>query len=293
MSPTALDRLAGPAGRLTLGLQLPLDNDWGAARLAADRQAGRPFGVPDISSQVELAELADRLGFASLWLRDIPVYDPLAFGDAGSVFDVFVHLGHLAATTEHAVLVTGAVVLLLRHPLHVAKAAASVDVLSGGRLILAVASGDRQVEYPLFGADFAGRGAAFRDGIRLLCTAWASPEPHQGISLPEIGLEPQRQIDVLPKPVNGTIPIAVAGSAQQNTQWLAENVDATLSFPRELGALRIKTREPKSGVLARPSEHSGWQGCEASLPRPNQVPRCRGRYSGQVRQAGPESRRRG
>ncbi|MFF3584533.1 hypothetical protein [Streptomyces mirabilis] len=61
MSPTALDR---PAGRLTLGLQLPLDNDWGAARLAADRQAGRPFGVPDISGQVELAELADRLGFA-------------------------------------------------------------------------------------------------------------------------------------------------------------------------------------------------------------------------------------
>ncbi|MFF4229687.1 hypothetical protein [Streptomyces sp. NPDC001820] len=63
-----------------------------------------------------MAELADRLGFAGLPLRDILVYYPPAFGDAGSVFDVFVHLGHLAATTEHAVLVTGAVVLPLRHP---------------------------------------------------------------------------------------------------------------------------------------------------------------------------------
>ncbi|MFD8076308.1 LLM class oxidoreductase [Streptomyces sp. NPDC059718] len=237
MTSTALTRLTGPHLRLTLGLELPLDNDWGAGRRAADQQAGRPFGVPDLSGHADLARLADRLGFSALWLRDVPVYDPLAFGDAGSVFDVFAYLGHLAALTEHVVLGTAAVVLPLRSPLHVAKAAATVDVLSGGRLVLGLASGDRPVEYPLFGADFDGRGQAFRDGVRTLRAAWASPAPGLGLTLPGTGLRPERRIDVLPKPVGGDIPIAVAGSARQTPEWIAGHADAGLNYPRPLDAL--------------------------------------------------------
>ncbi|MDX2647209.1 hypothetical protein PV341_27320 [Streptomyces sp. PA03-1a] len=66
MTSTALTRLTGPHQRLTLGLELPLDNDWGAGRRAADQQAGRPFGVPDLSGHADLARLADRLGFSAL-----------------------------------------------------------------------------------------------------------------------------------------------------------------------------------------------------------------------------------
>lgn len=242
MTSTALTRLTGPHRRLTLGLELPLDNDWGTGRLAADRQAGRPFGVPDLSGHVDLARLADRLGFSALWLRDVPLYDPLAFGDAGSVFDVFAYLGHLAALTEHVVLGTSAVVLPLRSPLHVAKAAATVDVLSGGRLVLGLASGDRPVEYPLFGADFDGRGRAFRDGVRTLCAAWATPAPGLGLTLPGTGLRAERRIDVLPKPVGGAIPVAVAGSARQSPEWIAEHADASLNYPRPLGALGADVR---------------------------------------------------
>lgn len=238
MTSTALTRLTGPHQRLTLGLELPLDNDWGAGRRAADQQAGRPFGVPDLSGHADLARLADRLGFSALWLRDVPVYDPLAFGDAGSVFDVFAYLGHLAALTEHVVLGTSAVVLPLRSPLHVAKAAATVDVLSAGRLVLGLASGDRPVEYPLFGADFDGRGQAFRDGVRTLRAAWATPAPGLGLTLPGTGLRAERRIDVLPKPVGGDIPIAVAGSARQTPEWIAGHADAGLNYPRPLDALR-------------------------------------------------------
>ncbi|MDX2701543.1 LLM class oxidoreductase [Streptomyces sp. PA03-6a] len=238
MTSTALTRLTGPHQRLTLGLELPLDNDWGAGRRAADQQAGRPFGVPDLSGHADLARLADGLGFSALWLRDVPVYDPLAFGDAGSVFDVFAYLGHLAALTEHVVLGTSAVVLPLRSPLHVAKAAATVDVLSGGRLVLGLASGDRPVEYPLFGADFDGRGQAFRDGVRTLRAAWATPAPGLGLALPGTGLRAERRIDVLPKPVGGDIPIAVAGSARQAPEWIAGHADAGLNYPRPLDALR-------------------------------------------------------
>src|SRR4051812_36600068 len=111
---TALDRLTGPRGRLTLGIDLPLDNDWAEQR-----------GVPDLGRHAARARQADRLGFAALWVRDVPIFDPVRFGDAGTVFETFTHLGHLAAVTENAVLGTAAVVLPLRRPLLVAKAAAT------------------------------------------------------------------------------------------------------------------------------------------------------------------------
>ncbi|WP_078953893.1 TIGR03571 family LLM class oxidoreductase [Streptomyces globisporus] len=236
----ALVRLAPGAGRLTLGLELPLDNDWAPARVHADREAGRPFGVPDLTGHTRLARLADRLGFAALWLRDVPLYDPVRFGDAGSVFETFTHLGHLAAVTENAVLGTGAIVLPLRDPLLVAKAAATVDVLSGGRTLLGLASGDRPVEYPLFGRDFETRGMAFREGVETLRAAWR-PGP---LELSRAGLVADRELEVLPKPVHPAgIPLAVAGGAQQTPEWIAEHADASLNYPHDLGALRLKTRE--------------------------------------------------
>ncbi|MFF2412690.1 TIGR03571 family LLM class oxidoreductase [Streptomyces sp. NPDC058092] len=243
VAPTALDRLVNAASLPTLGLELPLDNDWGATRLRADRAAGRPFGVPDLTRHAELARLADELGFAGLWVRDVPLYDPEQFGDAGSVFETFTHLGHLAAVTERAVLGTAAVVLPLRQPLLVAKSAATVDVLSGGRFVLGLASGDRPVEYPLFGEDFQGRGATFRRGVEILRAAWARHTDGAGMELPELGLDADRHLDVLPKPTGPSVPLAIAGHAQQSAAWISQNADASLNYPRPLGALRLKTRE--------------------------------------------------
>ncbi|MGW0514325.1 TIGR03571 family LLM class oxidoreductase [Streptomyces olivaceoviridis] len=257
-TPTALERLVNPAGLPTLGLELPLDNDWGHTRLRADRAAGRPFGVPDLTRHAELARLADTLGFAALWVRDVPLYDPEQFGDAGSVFEAFTHLGHLAAVTERAVLGTGAIVLPLRQPLLVAKAAATVDVLSGGRFVLGLASGDRPVEYPLFGEDFEARGATFRKGVEILREAWATRASGQGVSLPDIGLGADRNLDVLPKPTGRTVPLAIAGHAQQSAEWISRNADASLNYPRPLGALRLKTRE--------------WQQLTAGAPKPYLTP---------------------
>ena len=81
---------------------------------------------------------------------------------------IIVYLGLLAGLTERIALGVASIVLPLRHPAHVAKAAASVDVLSGGRLLLGVASGDRPEEYPALNLPFADRGerapAAVADG---------------------------------------------------------------------------------------------------------------------------------
>jgi hypothetical protein len=94
--------------------------------------------VPDLSRHVELVRKVDGQGFAAVWMRDVPVFDSVRMGDAGSVYDVFAHLGFLAGITKNVALGTAAAVLPIRHPMMIAKPAATVDALSGGRLILAL-----------------------------------------------------------------------------------------------------------------------------------------------------------
>ncbi|MEW6644745.1 MAG: TIGR03571 family LLM class oxidoreductase [Pseudomonadota bacterium] len=220
---SSLDLIRQP-DRLTLGIELPLDNDWSPAGEARRLAAGRPRGVPDLSAQTDLVRLADDLGLAAVWMRDVPVFDAASMGDAGSVHDVFTLLGYLAAVTQNVALGTAAVVLPIRHPLMTAKAAASVDALSGGRLILGVASGDRPVEYPLLGLDFEARGQAFRDAVGYLRAVW------QPGGLP-VGGERVPSLDLLPRPAQPTIPLVVAGQARQEDGWLADHMDGRFVYP--------------------------------------------------------------
>ncbi|MFP3560007.1 LLM class flavin-dependent oxidoreductase, partial [Paraburkholderia sp. SIMBA_049] len=102
--------------------------------------------------------------FAAAWVRDVPLFDP-AFGDAGQVFDPFTYLAYLAAQTQRIALVTGSAIFALRHPIDLAKAAATLDTLSGGRLVLGIASGDRPVEFPAYGLDHDSRGERFAQSV--------------------------------------------------------------------------------------------------------------------------------
>lgn len=97
---------------------------------------------PRMRDQERLSQRAEALGFTALWSRDVPLRDP-NFGDLGQVYDPWAWLGWIAAHTSEIALATGAIVLPVRHPLHVAKAAASIDRLSGGRFVMGVAAGDR------------------------------------------------------------------------------------------------------------------------------------------------------
>ncbi|SLM23177.1 TIGR03571 family LLM class oxidoreductase [Stenotrophomonas indicatrix] len=210
---TALTRLQ--AGGFSIGIEAPLDNDWTPLGEQARRIACRLPGEPDLQQHADLARLADRLGFRALWVRDVPVYDP-AFGDAAQVFEVFTYLGYLAGITEEILLGTGAVVLPIREPLLTLKSARSVQQLSGDRLLLGVASGDRPVEYPLFGRDFDNRGARFREQIGLLREGTAARLPQ--------GLE------VLPAD-GRALPLLVAGLAQQQPAWIGAHMDGCLAYP--------------------------------------------------------------
>ncbi|MEO0854479.1 MAG: TIGR03571 family LLM class oxidoreductase, partial [Cyanobacteria bacterium J06648_11] len=150
-----------------------------------------------------------------------------SFGDAGQTYDPFVYLGLLAGQTERIALGVASIILPLRHPAHVAKAAASVDVLSGGRLILGVASGDRPEEYPALDVPFGDRGARFRasfDYIRRM--GEDAPAFENAYGSPDGGM------DMLPKPTSGKVPLLITGGSQQSPAWIAQHGDGWMTYPR-------------------------------------------------------------
>ncbi|MEM6623944.1 MAG: LLM class oxidoreductase [Pseudomonadota bacterium] len=200
--------------RTTLGLMFPL--------------AKNHNGVADMRGQLDLAKRADELGFAALWSRDVPLLDP-EFGDAGQVFDPWVWLGQLATVTRRITLSTAGIVLPLRHPLHTAKAAASVDAITRGRFMLGAASGDRAVEYPAFNRDHATRGERFREQIETIRSATTETYPTIENSFGQM-----QGLDLLPKPLFGHVPMLAVGSVQQSVQWIAANMDGWISYPRDI-----------------------------------------------------------
>lgn len=206
----AYRRLFAP-DQLTLGIFLPLRFYQGDMSVLA--------------GQTALVREIDRLGFAAAWVRDVPLYDPL-FGDAGQVFDAFTYLAYLAANTRQIALATGSAIFSLRHPIDLAKAAASIDQLSGGRLLLGIASGDRPVEFPAYGLEHSARAERFAQSVdyfRQLITA-----DHAPIVSPLGNLNGAQ---LLPRSVTGKIPLMVTGSSRQSMQWLGEQADGWLTFP--------------------------------------------------------------
>jgi luciferase-type oxidoreductase len=200
-------------GRLSIGLVVPI------------AQYGQS-PVPDMANHLERVQLAEQLGFKAVWLRDVPFNVP-SFGDAGQLFDPFTYLGYLAAQTSNIALGVSSIVLPLRHPAQVAKAAATADVLSGGRLILGVASGDRPEEYPAMNHDFETRGYAFRESFEYIRAMGA---PHATVDNRFGMVDPS--IDMLPKPTGARLPLLVTGSSRQSPDWIAEYSDGWMTYPR-------------------------------------------------------------
>jgi len=199
--------------RLSIGLVVPIE-DYPASP------------VPEMTRHLERVQLAESLGFSAVWLRDVPFNDP-SFGDAGQTYDPFVYLGFLAAKTERIALGVASIILPLRHPAHVVKAAVTTDILSGGRLLLGIASGDRPIEYPAMNQPFSERGHQFResfDYIRKMNDDFPRFENSFG--------SPAGNIDMLPKAPFGKLPLLITGGSQQPPDWIAENGDGWMIYPR-------------------------------------------------------------
>jgi luciferase-type oxidoreductase len=181
---------------------------------------------PTLQDHAQLARRVDEAGFSAIWLRDVPFYDP-NFGDVGQILDPLVYAGFLAGVTRNIAIGTAGIVLPLRDPLIVAKQAASIDQLLGGRFILGLATGDRPVEYPAFGLDFNNRAERFRDALAIIR---AATETHWPVHASKFYGQLNGDIDLIPKPVGSRLPTIIVGQAGQSLEWIGENTDGILSY---------------------------------------------------------------
>lgn len=224
--------------RLTLGLVAPVESYAISA-------------LPTMKNHVQHIQLAESLGFECIWLRDIPFNVP-TFGDVGQMYDPFAYLGFLAASTSTINLGVASLILPLRHPAHIAKAAASVDALSNGRLLLGVASGDRPEEYPALNMSYEDRGTRFRQSIDYIRRMGDNAPEFQSVQGKVSG-----GMDMLPKPAGTRLPLLITGGSQQNPAWVAEHADGWITFPRgiaqQAGAVAEFQRNVESaGQRAKP-----------------------------------------
>ena len=127
---------------------------------------------------VETTRKAELLGFDAVFLNDhIIVKGPRSMVESwGNTFDPLTSLGYLAAVTERIKLGTSVLIVPYRNPIATAKMIATLDQLSGGRVIVAVGAGWSEAEFNALGVPYADRGARTNEYLEVWRACWA-PDP--------------------------------------------------------------------------------------------------------------------
>jgi probable F420-dependent oxidoreductase len=210
---------------------------------------GINFGVcadPDL--QLRVARAAEESGFESIWtgehvvmpLRDNPVPTP----PETPFLDSLVSLTRVAALTTRIRLGTGILVLPHHNPVLLAKALASLDVVSGGRLIAGFAAGYVEPEFRALGVRFDRRGALTDDGLAAIRALWTAELPaYQGrfARFADVRFEPKPvQRPHPPIVIGGHAAPALARAAREGDGWygFALTVEQAAPLVAELGRLR-------------------------------------------------------
>src|SRR3954454_8923289 len=120
----------------------------------------------------DTARLAEELGFRALWTSD-HLLAPSTLPQFSRVFEPLIVLAHVAAVTSRIRLGTSVIVFPMRSPFVVAKQAATLDVLSDGRLILGIGVGSFGEEYVNVHSDFHTRGRRMDEMIALFRHLWS------------------------------------------------------------------------------------------------------------------------
>jgi probable F420-dependent oxidoreductase len=136
---------------------------------------GRPIEVPRM---LEVARRADERGLDSVWVTDhVIVPDQANVIYREHMLDPLAVLPWLAGVTQRIALGTSVVILPYRSPIPVAKLLASVDVLSGGRLIVGAAIGWLEGEFDALGVPFKERVSRSEEALELFRTLWTQEHP--------------------------------------------------------------------------------------------------------------------
>ncbi|MEO5901158.1 MAG: LLM class F420-dependent oxidoreductase [Ilumatobacteraceae bacterium] len=171
----------------------------------------------------ELATRAERLDFESLWTVEHVVvpsgyeskypYDPSGKMAGGAeefdLPDPLIWLAFVASITEKIKLATGILIVPQRNPVVLAKEVASLDALSGGRMVLGVGVGWLEEEFEALGIPFADRGRRLDDYIEAMRALWTQDKAAVNNTYASFDNCISR-----PRPIHGTVPIVVGGHSR-------------------------------------------------------------------------------
>ncbi|HEB89608.1 MAG TPA: TIGR03619 family F420-dependent LLM class oxidoreductase [Deltaproteobacteria bacterium] len=169
-----------------------------------------------------LAQTAEEVGMESLWTVEHVVV-PLGYestypysrdgkmpgSEEAPIPDPLIWLTYAAAVTTKIKLATGIIILPQRHPLYLAKEASTLDLLSGGRLLLGIGVGWLEEEFKALNVPFESRGAITDESIVALRELWGP-----GASEHDGSYYRWPKVESNPKPVGGKVPIIVGGHSR-------------------------------------------------------------------------------
>jgi F420-dependent oxidoreductase-like protein len=177
----------------------------------------------------EVAVAAEEAGFASLWVMDHVLQIPQIGREWEDMLESWTTLGYLAGMTSRIRLGTLVSAITYRNIAHLAKIAATLDVLSGGRAMCGLGAAWFEREHRLYGWPFPplrDRYARLEDALELLPLMWGKgTPPFQGRT---VGIE---AATCYPRPLQERIPILVGGSGERRTlRLVARHADACNLF---------------------------------------------------------------
>jgi probable F420-dependent oxidoreductase len=215
-----------------------------------------------MSAITEMATALERAGVDACYVTDHPAPDAeWLHANGHDALDPFTALAFVAAASTKLSLHTNIVVLPYRNPFVTAKAAATLQVLSEGRLILGLGGGYQKGEFEALGADFHRRGKLFDESLEVLRLAWSGGAVvFKGMEFNAKGNEPRPVPNPPPKIwIGGGSEKAIERSARWGDGWSPFFVAPTMSkLNRDTGihsveqlSEKISALHERRGVLGR------------------------------------------
>lgn len=171
---------------------------------------------------VDVAQAAESAGLDSVWMGDHIAF-PVDFTSQNPTMadgkypyptdnprlEAFTTLAFVAGATSTIKLMVNACVLPQRNPMIVGKAVATLDFLSGGRVVFGATLGWLREEFDALGADYPRRRQALEEGIEILRTLWEQDQPSY-----EGEIHSFLPLNMQPKPVQSPLPIFLGGHSR-------------------------------------------------------------------------------